>query len=153
MCSFLTPVAMNDLRDFGRDKARPSQIAYNPPNLRIIRRAELRRGRAFPLPLYSNHIASAMTGGMVRMLRSVVPLTSPTERSTSLPNFDENIETIAATGADAATTMASIISLGRCARRRYSPPSAARTGETGITTPRSSPSRSKMSLGLTLIST
>ena len=42
------------------------------------------------------------------------------------PDVQVNIETIAATGADAATTMASIISLGRCARRRYSPPSAAR---------------------------
>ena len=32
------------------------------------------------------------------MLRSVVPLTSPTERSTSRLNFDANIETIAEIG-------------------------------------------------------
>ena len=60
------------------------------------------------------------------MLRSVVPLTSPTERSTSRLNFDANIETIAATGAEAAVTSASIISRGKCARKGKSSATIAR---------------------------
>ena len=45
------------------------------------------------------------------MLRSVVPLTSPTERSTSRLNLDANIETIAATGAEAAVMLQNALNL------------------------------------------
>ena len=54
-------------------------------------------------------IARAITAGMVRMLRRVVPLTTATPVSTSRLNFVANIDTIAATGAEADTTSASII--------------------------------------------
>ena len=59
------------------------------------------------------------------MLRSVVPLTSPTEMSTSRPNFEENIVTIAATGAAEAVTSASAIVLSTCPRRNHIAPVSA----------------------------
>ena len=61
-------------------------------------------------------MASATTGGIVTIDRIVVPLTRPTEASTSRPNFAANIDTIAATGADAAITIASIMLRSSAAR-------------------------------------
>ena len=54
-------------------------------------------------------IAKAMTMGIVKMEARVVPLTMPTERSTSRLNFAANIVTMAATGAEAAVTRESIM--------------------------------------------
>ena len=65
---------------------------------------------------YKIAMASAMMGGIVKMLKSVVALTSPAETSASRPYFAANIETIAATGAEAAVTSASIIILSRSCR-------------------------------------
>ena len=63
----------------------------------------------FVIVVYKMDMARAMTMGMVRMEASVVPLTMPTERSTSRLNLAANMVTMAATGAEAAVTRESIM--------------------------------------------
>ena len=60
-----------------------------------------------------------MIGGIVTMLSNVEPLTTATDVSTSRPNFVANIETIAATGADAPIVIANIMLRSSPCRNGY----------------------------------